>query len=184
MKKISLLIFLIFLNQPLSAQIKAESKDNSLDQKPKIELKLEQEKIAKKENVVNDSLKTEQFDFKKTLVEAEQYFKLSREWKILKCIPKTAFICTKKECLNREVENSLILDKSKSKVSICEVDNANKCSDYPADFSQTGVFFNIQTEGSAGVLIRVLGNSRYKAISTIGLDAYISNGECVEFNKK
>ena len=118
------------------------------------------------------------------MIEAEQYFKLSHDWKVLKCIPKTAFICTKKECLTREVENTLILDKSKNKVSVCLVNDINKCNDYPADFSQTGVFFNIQTEGSAGVLIRVLGNSRYKAISTIGLDAYISNGECVEFNKK
>lgn len=185
MKKISLLIFFIFLNQPLFAQVNLEVKNNSLpEQKPKIELKLDQEKITKKENIANESLKTEQFDFKKTLIEAEQYFKLSRDWKVLKCIPKTAFICTKKECLTREVENTLILDKSKNKVSVCLVGDIDKCNDYPADFSQTGVFFNIQTEGSAGVLVRVLGNSRYKAISTIGLDAYISNGECTEFNKK
>jgi len=75
MKKISLLIFLIFLNQPLLAQVNLEVKDNSLSgQKPKIELNLDQEKITKKENIANESLKTEQFDFKKTLIEAEQYF--------------------------------------------------------------------------------------------------------------
>ena len=44
MKKIFLLIFLIFLNQPLLAQVNLEVKDNSLSgQKPKIELKLDQE---------------------------------------------------------------------------------------------------------------------------------------------
>lgn len=115
------------------------------------------------------------FDFAKVFDEAEKYFKAAKAWKKLKCTPKTGFICTKKECNKRDTQITIILDKKKETISRCDEKN---CETFDAEFKQTGVFFNVQTEGPIGTLIRVLGDSRYKEITTAGLDAYIANGEC------
>jgi hypothetical protein len=69
----------------------------------------------------------------------------------------------------------VILDKKKETITRCEGKN---CETFPAKFNQTGVFVNVQTEGPVGTLIRILGDSRYKEITTVGLDAYIANGNC------
>jgi hypothetical protein len=67
------------------------------------------------------------------------------------------------------------LDKKKETITRCD---GKMCESFGAEFKQTGVFFNIQTEGPIGTLIRVLGDNRYKEITTVGLDAYIANGNC------
>ncbi len=114
-------------------------------------------------------------DLSKVFAEAEKYYKAAQDWKKLKCEPKSGFLCTKRECPKREVFTYLILDKKAKTITRCEKDI---CEKFPAEFRQTGVFVNVQTEGPVGTLIRILGNSRYKEITTVGLDAYIANGNC------
>ncbi|NBV06906.1 MAG: hypothetical protein EBS06_06710 [Proteobacteria bacterium] len=114
-------------------------------------------------------------DLTKVFAEAEKYFKAAQAWEKLKCEPKSGFICTKRECPKREVFTYLILDKKAKTITRCEKDI---CESFPAEFRQSGVFTNVQTEGPVGTLIRILGDSRYKEITTVGLDAYIANGNC------
>ena len=115
-------------------------------------------------------------DFAKLFSEAEGYFKAAKAWNKIKCEPKTGFICTKHECKKRDIKSTIILDKKAKTVTRCEKEN---CESFEAEFDQTGVFYNIQTKGPIGTLIRVLGDSRYKEVSTVALDAYVANGECV-----
>ena len=132
--------------------------------------------ILDKKSAKNDEdTSIKKFDFQKVFDEAEGYFKASKAWKKLKCEPKTGFICTKKECVKRSAKITLTLDKKEKTITRCE---GKYCETFPGEFKQTGVFFNIQTEGPVGTLIRVLGDSRYKEITTVGLDAYIANGNC------
>ncbi len=123
------------------------------------------------------------FDFEQLFDSAENYFKKSKKRKKIKCKPINGILCTKHYCKPRKVESTLILDKEKELITRCEGDI---CESYKAEFKQTGVFFNVQSEGPIGSLIRVLGNSRYKEITTVGLDAYVANGNCdiyIEENK-
>jgi hypothetical protein len=119
--------------------------------------------------------KIEPFDFAKLFNDAETYFKAAKAWEKLKCEPKSGFICTKHECPKRNIKAFLVLDKKAETITRCEGEN---CETFPAEFKQTGVYFNIQTSGPVGTLIRILGDSRYKEITTVGLDAYIANGNC------
>lgn len=118
----------------------------------------------------------QQFDFGKLFTDAEKYYRDAKAWKKIKCEPKSGFICTKHECKKRDAVYTLILNKEEKTVTRCEGKN---CETFEATFEQTGVFFNIQSKGPVGSLIRVLGDYRYKEIATVGLDAYIANGECV-----
>ena len=142
------------------------------------EVKLEDK--AKTPNIANfkkDNREDLQpIDFKKLFSDAENYFNKAKAWQKLKCQPKTGFICSKHECKKREITTILILDKANSIIKRCEKDDL--CERFKAKFEQTGVYYNVQTQGPVGTLIRVLGDSRYKEISTIGLDAYIVNGNC------
>jgi hypothetical protein len=122
------------------------------------------------------------FRSKKLFQEAENYFKLAKAWKQLKCEPKSGFICTKHECKRRDIKSTITLDKDKKTVTRCEEE---KCEVFEAEFEQTGSFVNVQSKGAIGSIVRILGDSRYKEITTVGLDAYISNGNCnlVELDK-
>ncbi len=119
------------------------------------------------------------FDFERIFAETEQYFEAAKSWKKLKCHAKSAFICTKRECPELKLikDSHIILDRKSEILSLCK---EKSCRYYAADFMQTGVFVSIRVKNSEGIFIRVLGNSRFKEISMIGLDAYISNGECEE----
>jgi len=132
------------------------------------------EKSLEKKDAIEET-QIQPFDFDKLFVEAEVYFKAAKSWEKLKCQPKTGFLCTKKECIKRDSTTFLILDKKKELITRCEGEN---CETFAGKFKQTGVFFNIQSEGPIGTLIRILGDSRYKEITTVGLDAYIANGNC------
>jgi len=116
-------------------------------------------------------------DFNKLFTDAEGYYKAAKAWTKLKCQPKSGFICTKHECKKRDIKATLVLDKKAKTISRCEGEN---CETFDAEFDQTGVFYNVQTKGPIGTLIRVLGDSRYKEVTTVALDAYIANGECVD----
>lgn len=117
----------------------------------------------------------QKFDFQKLFADTEVYFKAAKAWEKLKCEPKNGFICTKHECAKRNIKAFVILNKKDKTITRCEGKN---CETFSAKFNQTGVFFNVQSEGPIGTLIRVLGDSRYKEITTVGLDAYIANGNC------
>lgn len=122
-----------------------------------------------------DDIKT--FDFEKIFIEADQYFNAAQKWQKIKCKPVSGFVCTKKECPKLKIaeDSHMILDKKNEVISLCK----NKiCRYYPAEFKQTGVFINAIVKDSQGLVIRVLGDSRYKEISMIGLDAYLTNGNC------
>jgi len=131
-------------------------------------------KISEKKDPADD-LKIQPFDFQKLFSEAETYFKAAKAWEKLRCEPKSGFLCTKRECPKREVKAFIVLDKKAKSITRCENEI---CETFPATFNQTGVFYNIQSDGPVGTLIRVLGDSRYKEITTVGLDAYIANGNC------
>ncbi len=118
----------------------------------------------------------QQIDFKKLFSDAENYFNKAKAWKRLKCTPKTGFICTKHECKKRPISTFLVLDKDKKIIKRCE--EGIECERFKAEFEQTGVYFNVQTSGPVGTLIRILGDSRFKEIASVGLDAYIANGNC------
>jgi hypothetical protein len=117
------------------------------------------------------------FNFEKIFAEADEYFKAAEKWEKLKCTPETKFLCTKKECPKINITSSahMILDKKSDIISLC---NEAICEYYPAEFEQTGVFINAKVKKTSGIYIRVLGDSRYKAVNIIGLDVYINNGAC------
>jgi hypothetical protein len=128
------------------------------------------------------TLQTE-FSMEETFKQIQAYMDAAKKWKKLKCTPKSGFICTKRECIKRKPVAWLVLDKDKETVSRCEGEEEKDCVTYDAEFSQSGVNVNIQGEEPNGAMVKVLGNNRYKEIVTIGLDAYIFNGECVEMDE-
>ena len=148
------------------------AKESSNTKAKTIEIASKEEKSSKKSH---DAPEIKNYDLNKIFAEAEVYYKAAQAWNQLKCAPKSGFICTKRECVKRNIKAYIILDKKKELILRCE---GEICEKFPAKFRQTGVFYNIQTEGPVGTLIRVLGDSRYKEITTVGLDAYIANGEC------
>lgn len=137
--------------------------------------KLTDIEIIKSEKKTDEREDLGAVDFNKLFSEAQNYYKLAKEWKILKCSPKSGFICSKHECKRRDIFSNIILDKNKKTVSRCEKDI---CETFEAEFEQTGSFINVQSKGAIGSIIRILGDSRYKEITTVGLDAYIANGNC------
>lgn len=163
MKKIfSTLILSLFFSQVFAAEI--------VNQDLKLEIKTETKDTR-------EDLQT--IDFTKLLTNAEKLYKDAKAWKKIKCEPKSGFLCTKHACKERPADHYLILDKEAQTVTRCE---GKECDTIDAEFEQTGVFYNIQATGPVGVLIRVLGDYRYKEIATVALDAYIANGECVVIN--
>ena len=118
------------------------------------------------------------FDFDKIFKEADAYFDAAQKWKTVKCIPQTMFVCSKHECPKLKLVDSsaIVVDKDKKTLALCH----NKiCQYYNAEFEQTGVFINVKVKDVNGVAIRILGDSRFKEIAIVGLDAYITNGECI-----
>ncbi len=157
-------IFVFFSNNSFAKEIDLKDKVKNTD----LNVKKTQE---------NDNREPiQQIDFKKLFSDAENYFNKAKAWQKLKCEPKSGFICTKHECKKREIKAFLILDKKNKIIKRCE--NDKFCERFKAEFEQTGVYFNIQTSGPVGTLIRVLGDSRFKEIASVGLDAYIANGNC------
>ena len=120
------------------------------------------------------------FSFEKIFARANMYYEAARKWDRVKCVPKTTFVCTKRECPKLPVQpNSyMVLDKKNKTIALCR---AELCSYFSAKYEQSGVFILAEVEELAGVYIRVLGDSRYKEISMIGLDSYISNCECFAY---
>lgn len=140
--------------------------------------KTSEEKIVDKllsdqSHIVDTKIKP--FDFENLFKQAESYFHLAKSWKKLKCYPKSGFLCTKHECKKRDIHSHIILDKDAKTITRCDNDF---CETIKAQFDQTGVFINVKAEGPVGTLIRILADSRYKEINTVGLDAYITNGNC------
>lgn len=126
------------------------------------------------------SVKT--FDFEKVLRETEGYFNAAARWKKIKCMPKTSFVCTKRECPEIKFNDSyFVIDKDKETLSICR---NQMCKMFKAEITASGVFHSINIEDSNGILIKVLGDNRYKEITMLGLDAYISNGECEDYDEE
>jgi hypothetical protein len=172
LKSTLLLIFLGFLaiscarHKDISLVSPLSNSEKTLQNQAKIDLTIEK-KDSKEE------LKA--IDFTKSYAEIERYFRLASSWKKLQCAPKSGFICTKHECVKREIDSYLIIDRDKKIVKKCEKE---VCETFQAEISQMGIFVNVQSTGAIGSLIRILGDSRYKEISTVGLDAYIANGNC------
>jgi len=115
------------------------------------------------------------FNYDQLFAEAQKLHKAAKAWNKIKCEPKSGFICSKHECNKFETRTNLVLDKKNGTITRCEGKN---CETFEAEFEQTGVYINIQSKGPVGTLIRVLGDYRYKEITTVALDAYIANGEC------
>jgi len=171
MKIKSLFLFVALSLLTSQAFAKGESETGSTT------LKVVAPAVNKSNSIADGEIKP--FDFQKIYQEAEVYYKAAKSWEKLKCEPKSGFLCTKKECPKRDIKAYLILDKKAKTIARCE---GETCETFPAEFKQTGVFFNVQTEGPIGTLVRILGNSRYKEITTVGLDAYIANGNCEVIN--
>ncbi len=135
------------------------------------------------ELVAKDVKDVKTFDFERIFAEANRYFEAARDWERVKCYPKTSFVCSKRECPKiKTLDNTcMILDKKSKTIAICKDHN---CRYLPATFDQTGVFINGQMTDSTGIFIRVLGDSRFKEITMVGLDAYITNGECERIDEK
>lgn len=120
------------------------------------------------------------FDFEKIFADTEKYYEAAKSWEKIKCVPKSGFVCTKRECPKLKIieDSHMVLDRKNKIISLCK----NKlCRYYPGIFKQGGVFVTAKVEESDGILIKILGDSRFKEISLIGLDAYITNGECEKF---
>ena len=190
-KKISLFLILFSFNAG-ATELSKKEESNKLQEKIGSNINANSIKISNdltgnqdnqnvKDGSKNDSANLD-INFRRISIEMEEFVRSSRKWQKLKCMPKTGFVCTKWDCLEREVNNFIILDKKNKKISSCEIANPNQCNIYDANFDGAGIFFNIQSKGDSGVLIRVLGDSRYKSIATVMLDAYIANGECTEIN--
>lgn len=142
-----------------------------------------QDTAAEDQKAYKDSLEVGKIeaDLQKIFAEAEVYFKASKAWKAIKCTPKSGFICTKRECAKRDIKSYVVLNKKAATIKRCD---SEYCEEFPAVYNQTGIYFNVQSDGPVGTLIRVLGDSRYKEVSAIGLDAYIANGECVVISEE
>jgi hypothetical protein len=122
------------------------------------------------------------FDFERIFRETEKYLQAASSWQKIKCFPKSNFVCTKRKCPKIDTADVYtVIDRKKEIVSICR---KKSCKYFKAVIRQTGVFNTIKIEDSDGILIKVLGDNRYKEITMMGLDAYISNGECVDFEEK
>jgi len=133
---------------------------------------------ADKDSKNIEEIKT--FDFEKIFADTEKYHEAAKSWERIKCVPKSGFVCTKRECPKLKIieDSHMILDKKNKIIALCK----NKlCRYYPGIFKQGGVFVIAKVEESDGILIKILGDSRFKEISLIGLDAYITNGECERF---
>lgn len=123
----------------------------------------------------DDRENLQKLDINKLFKDAERYYKQSKNWEKLECKPINGFLCAKHSCKKRDAYTHIILDKKNETIKRCR----NKhCEQFPAEFNRIGVFYNIQTQGPIGTLIRVLGDNRFKEITTVGLDAYIANGNC------
>ena len=121
------------------------------------------------------------FDFERILRETEKYYQAAISWKKIKCFPKSNFVCTKRECPKVDnVDIYTVIDREKEIISVCR---KGACKFFKAVIKQIGVFNTVKIEDSDGILIKILGDNRYKEITMMGLDAYISNGECVDFEK-
>lgn len=139
---------------------------------------LSENSMAAKKNKTENVKDVKTFDFDRIFRETEEYFNAAENWKRIKCTPKSTFVCTKRECPQIKVTDAyIIIDRSKKTISLCK---SKICKFFKATINQTGVFTVVKVKDSDGVLIKILGDSRYKEINTIGLDAYISNGECEE----
>lgn len=158
------LAFLIALFSLLTSQVFA--KENAI--KSKIDTHLDITKVDDREEI-------KPFQYGKLFAQAEKLFKAAKSWHKIRCVPKSGFMCDKHECNERESTTILTLDKENETVMRCEGKN---CETFEAAYEQNGVYYNIQTKGPVGTLIRVLGDYRYKEITTIALDAYVANGEC------
>ena len=145
--------------------------DHSLQDAIQIDLSLE--KQDKRESL-------KEIDISQSYADAERYFRLASSWQRLRCEPASGFVCTKHECKKTDTQSYLILDKPSKIIKKC---NKEICEEFKGEFTQIGVFVNVQSNGGIGSLIRVLGDNRYKEISTVGLDAYISNGKCASLPK-
>ncbi len=171
--KIKFLSFCIILITALcSASFAQDSKTESAGTK-----KVEEKAVEPKD--ISD-IKT--FDFIRVLADADKYFEAADKWQKVKCAPVSGFVCSKRECPKVRIAKDayMILDKKSKTISLCRGKN---CKYYPAEFEQTGIFINAKVVDSTGIYIRVLGDSRYKEISVVGLDAYITNGNCENLDK-
>ena len=121
------------------------------------------------------------FDFERILRETEKYYQAAISWKKIKCFPKSNFVCTKRECPKVDTADVYtVIDRNREILSICR---KGACKYFKAVIKQVGVFNSVKIEDSDGVFIKILGDNRYKEINMMGLDAYISNGECVDFEE-
>lgn len=119
------------------------------------------------------------FDFERILRETEKYYQAATNWKRIKCFPKSSFVCTKRECPKIDTPDVYtVIDRNKEILSICR---KGACKYFKAEIKQIGVFNTVKIEDSDGIIIKILGDNRYKKITMMGLDAYVSNGECVDF---
>lgn len=156
-------------------------KANTLKGKEK-KVENETEKKSSKDAYYNlskkDLEKIKTFDFERVFREADAYFTAAQKWKTLKCLPKTAYVCSKHECPAVKLTNNsaLIMDKKRETLAMCQ---NQVCQYYSAEFEQTGIFTNVKVKGINGTVIRILGDNRFKQVSMVGLDAYITNGECL-----
>lgn len=158
-------------NEPLINKKEIATKNKSADKKPA------NKDLAPGKNI--EEVKT--FDFERIFREASFYYEAAQKWTTLKCYPKTGFVCSKHECpkININEPTALILNKKEATMAVCR----NKiCQYHNAIFEQNGVFINVSVNGVNGLAVKVLGDSRFKEIALIGLDAYITNGECEVIN--
>lgn len=162
MKINSVLLFAVF--SLMASAVSA----NDIVSKDMIDTKISTEKKDNREDIHS-------FEYDKLFAEAQKLHKAAKSWEKIKCEPKKGFICTKHECNKYDSKANLVLDKKNGTITRCEGKN---CETFEAEFEQTGVYINIQSKGPVGTLIRVLGDYRYKEITTVALDAYIANGEC------
>lgn len=98
-------------------------------------------------------------------------------WKKLKCTPVSRMDCEVGKCEQANPTVYLILDRENEVYSRCD---SKGCDTYPAQFGSSGLLTNIQSARPIGAMVKVLGDSEYLEIATIGLASLISNGVCEE----
>lgn len=171
MKKISLFVFLALLASCSTPKVRSEIVDEKIVKQVVKGSPTEAELALQTEG----DIKT--FDFQKIFKRANKYYDAAIKWERVKCVPQSVFVCTKRECPRLDVKKDsfMILDKKQKSVALCR---DKFCNYFSAEFEQTGVFVNVQIKELVGIYIKVLGDSRYKEISMVGLDSYITNGNC------
>ncbi len=130
----------------ITTELKAQAKEQAKkDVKAEAGKKGKTVAPAEAYNSTKDIADLKTFDFERIFAQADKFFDAAQNWRVLKCFPKTGFLCSKRECPQMKMveASAIVMNKDQKTLALCR----NKiCEYYPAEFVQTGVFINVKVK--------------------------------------